>query len=59
MNRFLSFFKDVFRELKKVKWPNRRELTTYTTVVVIAVVLVAAIIWVVDTGYTKVLQLIF
>lgn len=59
MNRLLSFFKDVFRELKKVKWPNKRELTTYTTVVVIAVVIVAAIIWVVDVGYTQILQLIF
>lgn len=59
MNRLLSFFKDVFRELKKVKWPNRRELTTYTTVVVVAVAIVSAIIWVADTGYSQVLQLIF
>jgi preprotein translocase subunit SecE len=59
MKKLLSFFKEVFRELKKVKWPNRRELTTYTTVVVVTVIIVAAIIWVADTGYTQVLQLIF
>lgn len=59
MRRILAFLKDVRRELKKVQWPNRRELTTYTTVVVVAVVLVGAIIWVVDIGYQQILQLIF
>jgi len=59
MNKIISFFKDVRRELKKVQWPNRRELTTYTTVVLVTVVTVAAVIWVVDLGYQQVLKLIF
>lgn len=59
MKRLLSFFKDVYRELRKVKWPNRRELTTYTTVVVVAVIIVSTIIWVADTGYNQILRLIF
>lgn len=59
MRRIFAFFKDVRRELKKVQWPNRRELTTYTTVVVVTVAIVGAIIWVVDLGYQQILQLIF
>lgn len=59
MGKIIKFFKDVRRELKKVMWPNRRELTTYTAVVLVAVALVAAIIWVVDLGYQQILQLIF
>lgn len=59
MGKIIGFFKDVRRELKKVNWPNRRELTTYTTVVLVAVAFVAAVIWVVDLGYQQILQLIF
>lgn len=59
MKKIISFFKDVRRELKKVQWPNKRELTTYTTVVVITVVAVAVVIWVVDSGYQQILKLIF
>lgn len=59
MGKIIGFLKNVRRELKKVNWPNRRELTTYTTVVLVAVAFVAAIIWVVDLGYQQILQLIF
>ena len=59
MRKLISFLKDVRRELKKVQWPNKRELTTYTSVVVVTVIIVAAIIWVVDLGYQQVLKLIF
>ena len=37
------FFRNVAAELKKVNWPNRKELMTYT-VVVIATVLVVSLI---------------
>jgi len=59
MRKLLTFFKDVRRELKKVQWPNRRELTTYTSIVVVTVVAVALVIWVVDLGFQQVLRLIF
>ncbi|MDD4657441.1 MAG: preprotein translocase subunit SecE [Eubacteriales bacterium] len=59
MKKLIAFLKDVRRELKKVQWPNRRELTTYTGVVVLSVVVVGAIIWVVDLGYQQILTLIF
>ena len=58
MRRIVAFFKDVRRELKKVQWPNRRELTTYTGIVVFSVVLVGAIIWAVDLGYQNIITLI-
>ena len=37
------FFRNVAAELKKVNWPNRKELITYT-IVVIATVLVVSLI---------------
>jgi preprotein translocase subunit SecE len=59
MRKLIAFLKDVRRELKKVQWPNKRELTTYTAVVILSVVVVGAIIWVVDLGYQQLLTLIF
>jgi preprotein translocase subunit SecE len=39
------FFRSVSAELKKVNWPNRKELTTYTIVVIATVLVVGLIIW--------------
>ena len=44
-----KFLREVRGELKKVTWPTRRELTAYTGVVFIAVLLVAFVIWGMDT----------
>lgn len=53
-----SFFGDVMSELKKVRWPNRKELTTYTIVVIITVVLLALFFFVIDLGISRVIDLI-
>ena len=44
-----KFLREVRGELNKVTWPTRRELTAYTGVVFIAVLLVAFLIWGMDT----------
>ena len=41
--------KATLNELKKVHWPTKKELITYTEVVLVAVVVIAAAIWVVDS----------
>jgi len=38
------FFRSVIAELKKVSWPNRRETTTYTIVVIITVLILGVLI---------------
>lgn len=43
-----KFFRGVGSELKKVHWPTRQEVTTYTGVVVAAVVIVGFLIFLVD-----------
>jgi len=45
-----GFFSDVWSELKKVRWPNRKELLTYTIVVLTTVVLLAVYMYVIDLG---------
>lgn len=53
---FQRFFRNVIAELKKVNWPSRKELTTYTIVVIATVLIVALIIWVWDVGLTVIFK---
>ena len=48
-----KFIEEVQNELKKVSWPTKKELTAYTGVVGVAVVIVCALIWVCDTIFAK------
>lgn len=45
-----QFLKEVRNELKKVAWPNRREVTTYTVVVLISVLFVTMFVFALDYG---------
>lgn len=53
-----SFFREVWAEMKKVRWPNRKELTSYTTVVLITVTLIAVFFAVIDLGISQIIELI-
>ena len=56
--RVTKFIKDVRSEMKKVTWPNRKELVSYTTVVFTTVILAAVFIWIVDIAFGRILGLI-
>ncbi|MDR1961478.1 MAG: preprotein translocase subunit SecE [Gracilibacteraceae bacterium] len=55
VTRIRQYFKDVAAELKKVHWPARNELLTYTGVVLASVGILAALTWVVDSGLSFVM----
>lgn len=54
-----SFFADSWSELKKVKWPNRREIVSYTIVVIVTVVFVTIYFEILDLGISEIIRLIF
>ncbi|MBO2533692.1 preprotein translocase subunit SecE [Planifilum fulgidum] len=54
----IDFFKGSVTELKKVRWPNRKELISYTAVVVITVLLLALFFTVIDLGIAKLVDMI-
>jgi len=54
-----SFFVDSWSELKKVKWPSRKELTSYTLVVLFTVVFTTIYFYVLDLGISELLRLVF
>lgn len=53
-----NFFRDGWLELKKVRWPNRKELTSYTIVVLSTVTLVAIFFAIIDLGLSELLRVI-
>lgn len=57
-NGIMRFLREAKSELKKVTWPTRRELIANTIVVFIAVVLSAILIWVIDSIFAGLFQLV-
>lgn len=58
IKRFGKFLKAVRSELKKVIWPNRKELVNNTIIVIISVALVVFALWVLDSVFGRVINLI-
>ncbi|MBM7865907.1 preprotein translocase subunit SecE [Heliomicrobium gestii] len=56
MERSQNFARGVASEMKKVHWPTRQEVITYTGVVLTAVVFVSALIFVVDEALSLALK---
>ncbi|MDD4503928.1 MAG: preprotein translocase subunit SecE [Clostridiaceae bacterium] len=50
-------FRETKAEVRKVTWPNRKELLQHTEVVVTSIILVGAVLWVVDLAFGEVLNL--
>jgi preprotein translocase subunit SecE len=59
MQRLARFYREVVAELRKVIWPTRRELVTYTTVVVVFVSIIVAIVAGLDLAFARVVLLVF
>ena len=51
-DRFLYFVKETRIELRKVVWPSREETVKTTGMVMIAVIVVAIFLWIVDAFFT-------
>jgi preprotein translocase subunit SecE len=44
-------FRETRAELKKVSWPNRKELLQHTEVVITSIILVGAVLWLADLAF--------
>ncbi|MFM8693941.1 MAG: preprotein translocase subunit SecE [Actinomycetota bacterium] len=58
-SRIALFYRQVINELRKVVWPSRNMLTTYTGVVLVFVAFVIAVVSVFDLALTKLVFFIF
>jgi preprotein translocase subunit SecE len=57
--RMSLFLRQVIFELKKVVWPTREQLITYTAVVIVFVTIMGLIIAALDFAFVKLVLLIF
>jgi preprotein translocase subunit SecE len=53
------FLRQVVAELRKVIWPTRHELVTYTSVALVFILVMVAIVTSLDYGFTKLIIAVF
>jgi len=56
--RSIEFVKEAWQELKKVHWPTRKETYSATVIVIVAVVIVATFLGLVDFALSFAMQYI-
>ncbi len=54
-----NYLQQVVAELRKVIWPNRKQMVTYTTVVLLFLAFMVALIGLTDLGLAKLVMLVF
>ncbi|MET9495377.1 preprotein translocase subunit SecE [Streptomyces sp. NPDC006552] len=57
--RLALFYRQIVAELRKVVWPTRNQLTTYTTVVIVFVVIMIGLVTVIDYGFNHLVKYVF
>jgi preprotein translocase subunit SecE len=56
LNKIKQYFKEVRAELKKVSWPDKKELKTSSLVVLATLVVSALFIWIADSIISYILH---
>jgi preprotein translocase subunit SecE len=59
LKRLALFYRQIVAELRKVVWPSRNQLTTYTTVVIVFVVIMIGLVTVIDYGLSHAAKYVF
>jgi preprotein translocase subunit SecE len=60
MNKIINYFKESYNELvHKVSWPTQQELTSSTIVVMCASLIMAVVLFVIDFGFEKFVQIFY
>ncbi len=54
-----TYVRQVLAELRKVIWPTRRDLVTYTAVVLVFVLFMVAVVSVYDFGFSQAVLAVF
>ncbi|HET7628973.1 MAG TPA: preprotein translocase subunit SecE [Bacillales bacterium] len=58
IERSTRFIRNVLIELKRVTWPTRRQLISYTVTVLITVTFIAVFFALIDLGISKLIRVI-
>ena len=58
IKRIIRFFRDYKSEIKKIVWPGWKDVAKNTVIVLIMCLIIGALIWIIDFGLGKLLELI-
>ncbi|MFB5663039.1 preprotein translocase subunit SecE [Alteribacillus sp. HJP-4] len=53
----IRFLRDVNKEMKRVTWPTRKELTKYTIVVIITIIFFIIFFALIDSGLSELVRI--
>jgi preprotein translocase subunit SecE len=56
LDKISEYFKDVYRETKRVTWPSRKDTMKGTYIVLITVVIAAIFLGIIDVSLAKIIQ---
>ncbi|WNM29567.1 preprotein translocase subunit SecE [Streptomyces sp. Li-HN-5-11] len=59
LKRLALFYRQIIAELRKVVWPTRNQLSSYTTVVIFFVAVMIALVTVIDYGLNHAAKYVF
>jgi preprotein translocase subunit SecE len=59
LKRLALFYRQIVAELRKVVWPTRNQLSTYTTVVIVFVLVMIGLVTVIDYGLNHAAKYVF
>ena len=60
MKKIINYIKDSYNELVyKVSWPTRAELTNSAVIVMIASIIMALVVWGVDSVFDRAVKLLY
>ncbi|OJX88947.1 MAG: preprotein translocase subunit SecE [Paludibacter sp. 47-17] len=58
--KVVNYIKESYTELtQKVSWPTSKELVSSSIVVLIASIIIALIVWVMDLGFEKIMTFVY
>ena len=58
MKKIIQFFKESKEELQKVTWPTRDEVTSFTGVVIVTIVVLSIFLWLVDKALMSLIKVV-
>ena len=60
MKKFINYIKESYNELvHKTSWPTRQELTSSAVIVLVASLVIALVVWVMDFSFEKLMNFIY
>ena len=58
MYKVVQFLKEAREEFRKVTWPDKDEVTSFTGVVLVTVVIIAVFLWIADSTLNALIKLV-